>query len=176
MEVDANEAKLVSDMLWAGEVVEKVAKQRRLGPGGSLTAPTSVICTNKRLIIVDRAAMGLRKDFEVIQYKQITSVRFERGIVSSSVFIRIQGYDRSKGILAQGKDEGQIEGLSNKEASDLADYINKKISAEEHLISDVEPKNPADADGVGAYVYCGKCGHKDRAGMKYCENCGAKLP
>jgi hypothetical protein len=172
--VDAEEAKLVAELLWAGEIVEETAKQRRVGPGGSITAPTSVVCTNKRLIIVNRATMGLRKDYEVIQYRQITSVRLERGIVSSSVFIRVQGYDRDKGLLANGKEEGEIDGLRNKEAAHLADYLDKKIAAAgERPVTTVQQDQVDSA--VGSYVYCTKCGNKDRAGVKYCENCGAKL-
>jgi hypothetical protein len=172
--VDAEEAKLVAGLLWAEEIVEETAKQRRIGPGGSVTAPTSVVCTNKRLIIVNRATLGLRKDYEVIQYRQITSVRLERGIVSSSVFIRVQGYDRDKGLLAAGKEEGEIDGLRNNEAAHLADYLNKKIAAVVELPIKTGQQDQVDS-AAGAYVYCTKCGNKDRAGVKYCENCGAKL-
>jgi hypothetical protein len=173
--VDAGESRLVKDMLWPEETIEETVKQRRLGPGGSLTNPTSVICTDKRLFIINKATMGLRKDFEVIQYRQIASVRLERGIVSSSVFIRVQGYDRDKGLLGTGKEEGEIDGLHNKDAVALADYLNKKVAvAGERPAMNVQQAPPAEG-ATGAYVYCPKCGYKDRAETKFCENCGAKL-
>ena len=30
-------------------------------------------------------------------------------------------------------------------------------------------------NGMGAYVYCSKCGTKDSAGAAFCSKCGAKL-
>jgi hypothetical protein len=175
VKVDDDEKALVKELLLPDEQIEITARQRRFGPGGSMTAPTSVIGTNKRLIIVNRATLGLRKDYEVILYKQITSVRLERGIVTSSVFVRVQGYDRDKGLLADAKQEGEIDGLNIKEAAGLVDYLNKKVS-----LSDL-PQAAATSAGshvdnsIGAYVYCSKCGHKGHAGTKYCENCGERL-
>ncbi len=178
MVVNADDAKLVKELLWAGEIVEDTARQRKIGPGGSLTSPTSVVCTNKRLFIVNRVTMGLRKDYEIIQYRQITSVRLERGIISSSVFIRVQGYDRDKGLLGGDKQEGEIDGLHIKDAAKLVDYLNKKIAAagDPHTIAEQRFEQQAPADSAeGASIYCTKCGHKDHEGMKFCENCGAKL-
>jgi hypothetical protein len=179
MAVNADDAGLVKELLWEGEVVEETARQRGVGPGGSLTAPTSVVCTNKRLIIVNKATLGLRKDYEVIQYRQITSVRLEHGIISSSVFIRVQGYDRDKGLLGAGKEEGQIDGLRNKEARHLADYLNKKIAAagESPMAANGNQQQQANGTappGPGA-KFCAKCGHSYTPGSKFCENCGAKL-
>lgn len=178
MSIDPKEAALASGLLWPGEHVEETAKQRSVGPGGSVTAPTSVICTNMRIIIVNRATLGLRKDYEVIPYKQITSVRLEHGLVSSSVFIRVQGYDRDKGLLKDGREEGEIDGLHNGEAAALADYINKKISAAAEAPQPSAQNAPAQGQAdstIGAYVYCTNCGSKDKVGAKFCQNCGAKL-
>ncbi len=177
MAVDLKEAEAVKGLLWPDEVVEETVKQRMLGPGGAVTTPTSVIGTNMRLIIVNRATLGLRKDYEVIPYRQITSVRLEHGIISSSVFIRVQGYDRDKGLLKNGKEEGEIDGLHSKDANELADYLNKKISqggAEPQPQARAEEKAQADSS-IGAYVYCSNCGYKDSVGAKFCDNCGAKL-
>src|SRR5271157_4255810 len=116
MNVDPEELKVVQDILWEGEQVRGTFKQRRIGPGGSVTVPTSVIATDSRIIIVNRATLGLRKDYEVIPYSKITSVRFEKGIISSTVFIRVEGYDRDKGLLKGGREEGEIDGLHNKDA------------------------------------------------------------
>jgi hypothetical protein len=171
MNVDQDELKAVKDILWQGEQVRGTFKQRMIGPGGSVTVPTSVIVTDNRVIIVNRATLGFRKDYEVIPYPKITSVRLEGGIISSSVFIRVEGYDRDTGLLKNGKEEGEIDGLHNNDAKELADFLNAKIDQGD------QPKQQATNidSGVGGYVFCSKCGTKNLATAKFCTNCGAKL-
>ncbi len=172
MGIEHGEVNLVKKMLWPGEAVQLTARERRVGPGGSFVNPTSVIATDKRLIIVNKTAMGLRKDIESIPYKQITSVRMEHGIISSSVFIRVQGYDTDTGFLKKGnKQEGEIEGLNNKDAKDLSDYIGRIISE-----GTVYPGAGQGAPDVGSSGgFCPKCGAKLAAGAKFCSKCGAKV-
>ncbi len=62
-----------------------------------------MIVTNKRIIIINRATLGIRKDFETIPFTQITSVRLEKGIISSSVFVRVMGFDRTRGCSREGR-------------------------------------------------------------------------
>ena len=174
MGVDQGEVNAAKGILWPNERVDVTVKQR-LNPalGGSVITPTSVIATDKRLIILNRASLRFRTDYEVIPYRQISSVRLEHGIVSSTVFIRVQGYDQDKGLLKNGKQEGEIDGLQNKEAQELADYINKKLEAMEDVAEgEVSGQNDS---GIGAYSYCGKCGAKNPSGSKFCGKCGAKL-
>ena len=87
MQVDPEELNVVKNILWPGEQVRGTFKQRMVGPGGSITVPTTVVVTDNRVIIVNRATLGFRKDYEVIPYQRITSVRLEGGIISSSVCI-----------------------------------------------------------------------------------------
>jgi hypothetical protein len=171
MRIDPEELKAVKDILWQGEQVRGTFKQRMIGPGGSVMVPTSVIATDSRIIIVNRATLGLRKDYEVIPYSKITSVRFERGIISSTVFIRVEGYDRDKGLLKNGREEGEIDGLHNKDAQDLSDFVNMKIAQAQ------EPNRQETYldSGVGGYVFCAKCGAKNQAASKFCTSCGAKI-
>lgn len=168
--VDKDDVDAVSGILWPGEQVQITAKQRRIGPGGDMINPTSVIATDKRIIIVNKTTLGLRKDYEVIPYKQIASVRLEHGIISSTIYIRVQGYDIDRGLLKNGDQEGEIDGLHNQTANEFADFINQKIAdgpAEE------ETANP---DGkLGAFRFCTKCGTKNDAGATFCSKCGAKL-
>ena len=174
MAVDQGEVQAAKSILWPDEKVELTVTQRRVGPGGSMTTPTTVITTDKRLIILNRASLGMRKDYEVIPYRQITSVRLEHGIISSSVFIRVQGYDRDQGLLKNGKEEGEIDGLRNNDAKELADYLSKRQEQIEQVAEGDEPQGQMD-NGMGAYVYCSKCGTKDNAGAKFCSKCGARL-
>ena len=99
MALDQSDVQAARDIPEPDEVVVMTARQRRVGPGGALTTPTSVIATDRRVIIINRATLGMRKDFETIPYTQITSVRLERGIISSSVFVRVEGFDQDKGLL-----------------------------------------------------------------------------
>ncbi len=176
MAVDQNDAEIVSDILVPDENVMFSATQRRVGPGGSITTPTTVLCTNKRIIILNRATFGIRKDYESIYYKQITSVRLENGIINGSVFIRVQGYDKDKGLLQNGREEGEIDGLKREEAQELADFLNKKlteINNEDYEEPHDEGRNENGEEGE--YIYCSKCGARNDASAKFCSSCGAPL-
>lgn len=171
MAVDESEVNAVKDILWPDEKVIMTVRQRRVGPGGSVTVPTSVLVTDHRLIIINKATLGIRKDYETIPYRQISSVRLEHGIISSSVFVRVQGYDKDQGLLKNGKEEGEIDGLNNTDAKALADYINQILS-----------HPPTDMGAVGHYdqpegpsVFCSKCGAKNDKGSRFCSKCGARL-
>lgn len=169
MVVNGEEAALVKDILMPQEVVKFTATQRRVGPGGSITTPTSVICTSDRIIIVNRANLGIRKDYESIYYKQITSVRYESGIINASVFIRVQGYDRDKGLLKNGREEGEIDGLRKDEAKEMADYINSVLGEVNRVPDAPQPESS------GGYIFCQQCGAQNNVGAKFCSACGAKL-
>ncbi|MCL5239616.1 MAG: PH domain-containing protein [Candidatus Marsarchaeota archaeon] len=170
MAVNQEDVKAAKSILWPDETVEVTAKQRRIGPGGSATSPTSVLATDKRIIILNRASLGIRQDYEVIPYKQVTSVRLEHGVLSSSVFIRVQGYDRDQGLLKNGKEEGEIDGLNNADAKALADFLNKKL---DDAASSPEA-GETDSGAVGSR-YCTQCGNRNPASSKFCSKCGASL-
>lgn len=176
MNVDPGELRLVQKVLWPDEDVIGTVKQRRIGPGGSVVTPTTVVLTNKRIIIVNRASMGLRQDYEVIPYTAIVSVRLEHGIISSTVFIRVQGYENDKGLLAGGKQEGEIDGLKNRDAIEFADFVNKMLEERLDAQSAIEKQIGEHVDSSpGSYVYCTGCGAKNPASAKFCGKCGAAL-
>ncbi len=178
MIVDPDEVKVVKRVLWPEEEVDGTIKQRRIGPGGSITVPTTVVVTNMRLIIINRATLGFRQDYQVIPYSGITSVRLEHGIISSSVFIRVQGFSTEKGLMKSGDQEGEIDGLHNRDAEELADYINRKLEKKYDVQAEVtreaDIKSQIDS-GAGVYVYCNNCGEKNKADAKFCSKCGAAL-
>ncbi|MGA3020654.1 MAG: PH domain-containing protein [Candidatus Micrarchaeales archaeon] len=165
---DVNAAKQI---LMPDEVPSVTVRQRRIGPGGSMVNPTSVIATNKRIIIINRETLGIRKDYETIPYAQVTSVRFEKGIISSSVFIRVQGYDRVKGLLENGKEEGEINGLTSHDAKILADFINQKILEIQEGGTGIGDETRPSA----GHKYCSRCGAKNDMDAEYCDRCGVKL-
>ena len=175
--------------LWPEEKIMVTATERRIGPGGSLITPTTVIATDKRILIINRATFGIRSDIESIPYNRISSVRLEKGIISSSVFLRVAGYTSSgeQGFLKPGEQEGEIPGLRAQDAKDLSDHIEKMIAGMDPVDVDGpvqlptnKPKNktnaaPQDNSGKGAYIYCSKCGTKNNLSAKFCSSCGAPL-
>ena len=167
MAIDKEDVERVKSVLMPGETVEITATQRRIGPGGSVLTPTTVVCTNKRIIIVNRATLGIRIDYESIAYKQVTSVRLESGIINGSVFIRVQGYDRDKGLLKGGREEGEIDGLRKSDAKQISDYISKMIT--------VGGGGGAAGEDDESGIFCSKCGAKNSADAVFCSTCGEKL-
>ncbi len=175
--------KHIARMLSSGEVIEKAFVQRMLPYlGGSLTAPTSVFCTNKRLIIVHRVSLSVQMEYEMIPYDQIVAVRHDHGFFSSSVYLHLQGYHRAHGFAKGEGSEGEINGLRNKDADELVEYLNGReshaVEREETLASGgaaPEEKPHSHAEAPGAYLYCGNCGHKNSIGAAHCSECGAKL-
>jgi hypothetical protein len=99
-------------------------------------------------------------------------VRLEHGIISSSVFIRVQGYSTDQGLLEKGKQEGEIDGLNNKDAQALSDFINKKLDVttpDDQTTADDSDERP------GGFIYCNSCGERNPISSKFCSKCGAKL-
>jgi hypothetical protein len=177
MTVKADDIQGVKKILDDGEVVTITATQRRVGPGGALLTPTTIVCTNMRIIIMNRATLGFRNDYESIPYRQITSVRLENGIINGSVFIRVQGYDRDKGLLKNGREEGEIDGLRLNDARLIADYINKMMGRFGGGMTSGpmdQFKTPA-ATSDSDTVFCSKCGAPNKKGSAFCSKCGAKI-
>lgn len=129
--------------LWADEEVHVTATQRKIGPGGSLITPTTVVLTNKRILILNRATFGLRKDIEAIPYSMVASVRIENGFISSSVFLRVGGYTSQgeRGFLKPGEQEGEISGLRKIDAVALSDFVERVISNEFNQQVQEQPLN-----------------------------------
>ncbi len=156
-----------------GEQAIVTATQRKVGPGGALVNQTTVVATDRRLLLLNRATLGLRKDVESIPYNRIASVRMEKGFISSSVFLQVAGYTSSlgeRGFLKPGEQEGEIGGLHKADAKALADYINKMIS-QPSMAPAMQPQQQQQQGGV----FCTKCGARNNAGAKFCQACGAKI-
>jgi hypothetical protein len=171
MEVNQEDLNAAKNIMMPDEVPYITVRQRRIGPGGAAINPTSVIATNKRVIIINRTTLGVRKDYETIPYTQITSVRLEKGIISSSVFVRVQGYDKDQGLLDNGKEEGEINGLTSHDAKILADFINQKILEIQEGGSGIGDETRQSA----GHKYCSRCGAKNDMDAEYCSKCGIAL-
>jgi hypothetical protein len=162
MAINNDEVKGIANLLWPDESAELTVKQKRIGPGAAPLNPTSVVCTNKRMVVINRSAFGLRKDYEMITYENIVNVRLERGIFSSSVILRLAGGQTGRGFLQEKKEEGEIDGLRFRDAKLLADFINRMVVIKEN--------------GAGhSYRYCLHCGTRNPKSATHCSSCGVKL-
>ena len=184
MPIYPEDVALAKNQLWSDETIQVTATERRIGPGGSLITPTTVVITDKRMLIINRATLGLRKDIESIPYSSIASVRVEKGLISHSVFIRVSGYSSpgEKGFLKSGEQEGEISGLHKVDAKAIADYIERVISGYGPVgAPQAQQQGPygsgpsATAASAGGYMFCSKCGAKNPMNAKFCTACGSKL-
>jgi Bacterial PH domain len=103
-------------MLNPNEEVFVVARQSRLKPGGSHFTPNTVFATDRRIIIKDPSMLGMREQVVDIPYDMITSIRLDKGVLSSNVIFRAPGL-RSTGRL------GMIEKLTGNEYRDSEDTV-----------------------------------------------------
>lgn len=141
-----------------------------------------MVATDKRIIILNREVAGLRKDIESIPYDRIASVRMEKGLLTSSVYLRVGGFSGGdeQGFIKKGEDEGEIAGLKKGDAKALSDYVNQMISG--FSSSGVSAgnfqqgaKQQAPPSSPGATMFCPKCGAANALSAKFCTACGAKL-
>ncbi|MCL5430369.1 MAG: PH domain-containing protein [Candidatus Marsarchaeota archaeon] len=205
MVIHQNDVDYAKNAIWQDEKVIATATQRRFGPGMSLITPTTVIATDKRILIVNRATFGMRHDVESIPYSRISSVRMENGFISSSVFLRVSGYSSpgERGFLKSGEQEGEVSGLHKADAKELSDFVERVISGfaqpteqaiDSYELLDIKGQKSRagrapdiglgggtgtpqqpPSGAGGGYVYCTKCGSKNQIGANFCAKCGAKL-
>ena len=162
--IESSVVKNIKKELMQNEKVEMTARQRRIGPGGSLAAPTSITATSNRLIVTYRVALGFKTVHEVIPYNRLTTVRLERGVFSSTIHLHVLGLADQQ-VQGSSRVEEEFTGLNHKDASELANFLNKKIS------NDIQDK----FNSVEDYTYCPKCGAKVAPIFVYCPRCGTKL-
>ena len=129
---ELEEIKKISNMLNANEEVFVVARQSRLKPGGSKFTPNIVYATDRRIIMRDPSMLGLREEVVDIPYDLISSVRFDKGVFSSTVIFTAPGL-RSSGRLGLiekmagaefgANEEAAITAIPKDKAEDLVEVI-----------------------------------------------------
>ena len=75
----------VQQLLRPGERVLAVAQQSKIM---AMVAPDSVVATDQRLILFMPSALGLRQSMEEYLYQDVANVRFDKGIMFSTVTIK----------------------------------------------------------------------------------------
>jgi len=156
------------DLLDSDEYIVIVAVQKRIGFGGALINPETVVLTNKRLIISAKRELGLRQSYKFIPFLNIVSVKMERGLTSNAIEISIMIYNASEVLQ-------RIDGLRYDDALAIFNYIDKEIMVHEAKSKGLEGIQAAQNKSIGAYIYCKVCGARNDITAKYCWNCGAKL-
>lgn len=108
---EVEEIQRIAHRLDPNEKVVIVAKQSRLKPGGSKMSPDTIFITDRRIIIRNPSALGMRESIESITYDKITAMELERGMMSSTVKIRASGY------------QGDIDAIAKDKAEKVAQYV-----------------------------------------------------
>jgi hypothetical protein len=127
---DLEEISKVTEMLNPDEKVLLVAKQSRIKPGGSLHTPNIIYATDRRIIIRDPYMLGIKENVVDIPYDIVTSVKLEKGLLSSTIRFKAPGLMSSTKLgmmdsLIDGEDDqgGIIEAIPKNKAQDLLEII-----------------------------------------------------
>ncbi|MDE1857073.1 MAG: zinc ribbon domain-containing protein [Candidatus Micrarchaeota archaeon] len=88
------------------------------------------------------------------------------------MFVRVAGYDKDVGLLKNGREEGEIDGLRKDDAKRLADYISRRLQGRDDISSPRQNQAPAQQSNAR---FCIKCGASLQAGANFCPSCGAKV-
>ena len=127
---DLEEISKVTEMLNPDEKVLLVARQSRIKPGGSLHTPNIIYATDRRIIIRDPYMLGIKENVVDIPYDIVTSVKLEKGLLSSTIRFKSPGLMSSTKLgmmdsLIDGEDDqgGIIEAIPKDRAQDLLEII-----------------------------------------------------
>src|SRR5215212_9070470 len=88
---DLDEINKITEMLNADERVLLVARQSRIKPGGSYFTPNQIYATDRRIIIRDPYMLGIKENIVDIPYDIITSLKLEKGLLSSTIRFKAPG-------------------------------------------------------------------------------------
>ena len=127
---DLEEISKIKETLNPDEKVLLVARQSRIKPGGSLHTPNIIYATDRRIIIRDPYMLGIKENVVDIPYDIVTSVKLEKGLLSSTIRFKAPGLMSSTKLgmmdsLIDGEDDqgGIIEAIPKDKAQDLLEII-----------------------------------------------------
>ncbi len=127
----------ISDMLNPDEKILLVARQSRIKPGGSYFTPNTIYATDRRIIIRDPYMLGLKANIIDIPYDIITSLKLEKGLLSSTIRFKAPGLMSSNKLgmmdsIVEGEDDptGIIEAIPKNKAEDLLEIIRSGMKDE----------------------------------------------
>src|SRR5687768_17815132 len=127
---DLEEINKISEMLNPDEIVLLVARQSKIKPGGSYFTPNTIYATDRRIIIRDPYMLGIKANVVDIPYDIITSLKLEKGLLSSTIRFKAPGLMSSTKLgmmdsIIEGEDDqtGIIEAIPKDKAEDLLEII-----------------------------------------------------
>jgi Bacterial PH domain len=127
---DLEEVSKISEMLNPDEKVLLVARQSRIKPGGSHFTPNIIYATDRRIIVRDPYMLGIKENVVDIPYDIITSIKLEKGLLSSTIRFKAPGLMSSTKLgmmdsIVDGEDDqgGVIEAIPKDKAEDLLEII-----------------------------------------------------
>jgi hypothetical protein len=127
---DFEEISKITEILNPDEKVLLVARQSRIKPGGSLHTPNVIYATDRRIIIRDPYMLGIKENVVDIPYDIVTSVKLEKGLLSSTIRFKAPGLLSSTKLgmmdsMIDGEDDqgGIIEAIPKDKAQDLLEII-----------------------------------------------------
>ncbi|MBI3859611.1 MAG: PH domain-containing protein [Thaumarchaeota archaeon] len=154
----------LKSLLGPDELVQLVIEQRIYHPKIDID---SVIITNERIILRHPGAVRPRKDYTDFNYRDISNVNIEKGILRSTV----------KCAVRLGGDPLALSDLPNSDAESAYGLIRENLLR--HQPSSVPPTagppppyrqgSPPPTFSLAA---CRKCGARIGVGRKFCRNCG----
>jgi hypothetical protein len=127
---DLDDISKITEMLNPDERVLLVARQSRIKPGGSHFTPNIIYATDRRIIVRDPYMLGIKENVVDIPYDIITSIKLEKGLLSSTIRFKAPGLMSSTRLgmmdsIVDGEDDqgGIIEAIPKDKAEDLLEII-----------------------------------------------------
>jgi hypothetical protein len=138
---DLKEINKITEMLNPEEKVLLVARQSRMKPGGSHLTPNIIYATDRRIIIRDPYMLGIKENVIDIPYDIITSIKLEKGLLSSTIRFKAPGLMSSTRLgmmdsIVDGEDNDQggvIEAIPKNKADDLIEIIRSGMQSSKKL-------------------------------------------
>jgi hypothetical protein len=131
---ELEEIQRIANRIVRDEKVLFVARQSRFKPGGAKGTPATLFVTSQRLIFRNPSMMGMREHFSSVNYDKISSLDIEKGIFSSTLKIRAEGF------------AGDVDAIDKEKAEKILLYIQEKMdevtTSAMHSQPDIHTSNP----------------------------------
>ena len=131
---ELEEIQRIANRIVRDEKVLFVARQSRFKPGGAKGTPATLFVTSQRLIFRNPSMMGMREHFSSVNYDKISSLDIEKGIFSSTLKIRAEGF------------AGDVDAIDKEKAEKILLYIQEKMDeatiSAMHSQPDAHKSNP----------------------------------
>lgn len=121
---EQDEINRIKTFLEAAEIIKAVARQSKIMPGGQLITPRTIFATDKRVLIRDPNALGLRAEIESIPYSQINKVDMTKGAFTSEIRIESGQFENNE--------QGIIPAIPKKKAAKILGIINENLRGAQH--------------------------------------------